>query len=205
MIMKVLGIVGSPRKKGNTNTMVDTFLEGASSGADVKKCFLIDLTINQCMGCARNCVFQEGVKCKIHRDDMEELLLEVISSDIILFTSPLYCATYTSLMTRFFERALPLWHIEYEKKSGTEEEKAINRCPVKGKKAVIGMVQDSKVPKSARIAFEAFEHNICEIYKMDLVGKMHVTDVRSPGDIERKPEELKRIFELGKSIVSRGR
>jgi hypothetical protein len=202
--MKVLGLVGSPRKRGNTNMLVDTFLTGASSGAEVKKCFLTDLTINQCMGCAGKCVFRKGVNCKTHRDDMDELLSEVVSSDIVLFASPLYCATYTSLITRFFERALPLWHIVYEKKTGSRKKKAVNRCPVRGKKAVIGMVQESKKPASARIAFEAFEHNIKEIYKMDILEKIHVTDVTKQGDLKRKPKELKRILELGKRAVTGG-
>jgi len=200
--MKILALMGSPRKNGNTNILVDTFLKGASSGAEVKKYFLIDLEINQCMGCVRNCAFQEGVACKIYQDDMDELLREVLTSDIILFASPLYCATYTSLMTRFFERALPLWHIEYITEPGSENQTSVNRCPVKGKKAVIGMVQDSKDPASARIAFEAFEHNICKIYKMDLVKKIQVTDVRSPGDLKKKTDELDKIFELLKRMAA---
>ena len=200
--MKVLGLMASPRKNGNTNTLVDTFLEGASTAAEVKKYCLIDLKINPCMGCARNCAFQEGISCKIHRDDMDELLQELLSSDIILFASPLYCATYTSLMTRFFERALPLWHIEYRTEPGTEKQTSVNRCPSKGKKAVIGMVQDSKNPSSARIAFEAFEHNISNIYRMDLVEKIHVPDVRSPDDLKNKPDELDKILNIGKKIVS---
>ena len=200
--MKVLGLMASPRKNGNTNTLVDTFLEGASSAAEVKKYSLIDLTINPCMGCAQNCAFQAGIACKIHRDDMDELLQEVLSSDIILFASPLYCATYTSLMTRFFERALPLWHVEYITDPETEMQTSVNRCPAKGKKAVIGMVQDSKNPASARIAFEAFEHNISNIYRMDLVEKILVPDVRSPGDLKNKPDELDKILTLGEGIVS---
>ena len=36
--MKVLGFVGSPRKKGNIDIIVDTFLDGArASGVQVKK------------------------------------------------------------------------------------------------------------------------------------------------------------------------
>ena len=200
--MKVLGLMASPRKNGNTNTLVDTFLQGASTAAAVKKYCLIDLTINPCMGCARNCAFQEGISCKIHRDDMDELLKEVLSSDIILFASPLYCATYTSLMTRFFERALPLWHVEYITEPGNDKQTPVNRCPAKGKKAVIGMVQDSKNPASSRIAFEAFEHNISKIYKMDLVERILMPDVRSPDDLKNKPGELEKIFTIGKKIVS---
>jgi hypothetical protein len=135
---------------------------------------------------------------------MDELLPEIVSSDIVLFASPLYCATYTSLMTRFFERALPLWHLVYEKEPGTGEETAVNRCPVRGKKAVTGIVQQSKDPASARIAFEAFDRNIKGIYKMDILEKIHVTDVAKPNDLKEKPEELKRILEVGKRIVTAG-
>ena len=82
--MKILGLVGSPRKKGNTEIMVDTFLEGAASaGAEVKKYFLADLDINQCQGCFRNCMLQPGLKCKRFRDDMDTLLPEMAASDLI--------------------------------------------------------------------------------------------------------------------------
>jgi len=41
--MKVLGFMGSPRKNGNTDVLVNTFLDGASSaGAAVKNFFLAD-------------------------------------------------------------------------------------------------------------------------------------------------------------------
>jgi multimeric flavodoxin WrbA len=108
--MRVLGLIGSPRKKGNTAIMVDTFLDGAkSAGAEVKKYFLKDLTINQCMGCFRNCMVQPGYKCKIYRDDMDTIMPDMAASDLMLFASPLYCATYTAIMARFFERCLPFW------------------------------------------------------------------------------------------------
>jgi hypothetical protein len=36
---------------------------------------------------------------------------------------------------------------------------------------------------------------------MELVEKVHVTDVRDAGDIRNKQEELKKIFELGKHLA----
>ena len=200
--MNVLGLVGSPRKKGNTDIMVDTFLEGAASaGAATKKYFLADLTINQCRGCFRNCMLTPGVQCKIFRDDMDMLLPEMAASDIMLFASPLYCATYTAIMARFFERCLPLWEVEIVGELGTMDAFKFLNNPVKGKKAVIGMVQDFKDPRAAEIAFKAFENNISRTYMMELVEKVHVTDVRDAGDISNKQEELERIFQLGKNLA----
>jgi multimeric flavodoxin WrbA len=200
--MNVLGLVGSPRKKGNTDIMVVTFLEGAASaGAATKKYFLADLTINQCRGCFRNCMLAPGVQCKIFRDDMDMLLPEMAASDIMLFASPLYCASYTAIMARFFERCLPLWEVEIVGELGTMDALRFINNPVKGKKAVIGMVQDLKDPRVAEIAFKAFESNIGKTYMMELVEKIHVTDVRDAGEIRNKQEELKKIFELGKHLA----
>ena len=203
--MKVLGFVGSPRKKGNTDTMVDTFLDGAkSAGAEVKKYFLADLTINQCQGCFRNCMFEHGVKCKRFRDDMDTVLPEMAASDLMLFASPLYCSTYTAIMARFFERCLPFWEVEIVGELGTMEALKFINNPAKGKKAVVGMVQDLKDPRPAELAFKVFEHNLCNTYMMELVEKIHVTDVRDVGDIKKKSGELDKIFALGKKLASAG-
>ncbi len=200
--MVVMGVVGSPRKKGNTDIMVDTFLNGAAEAqAAVKKVFLEDLTINQCRGCFRNCMMSPGVKCKIFRDDMDFLLQEMIAADMILFASPLYCASYTAIMARFFERCLPCWEVEIVGELGTMDALRFINNPLKGKRAVIGMVQDLKDPSAADLAFKVFEHTVGKTYMMEIVDKIHVTDVRDVGDIKNKQEELKRIFELGKSLA----
>ncbi len=203
--MKILGLVGSPRKKGNTEIMVDTFLEGAASaGAQVQKYFLADLTINQCQGCFRNCMLQPGFTCKRFRDDMDTLLPEMAAADLILFASPLYCATYTAIMARFFERCLPLWEVEIVGELGTMDAFRFIHNGLKGKRAVVGMVQDFKDPQSAELAFQAFERNIARTYMMQIVEKLHVTDVRDVGDIKKKTEELKRVFASGKKLASAG-
>ena len=201
--MKVLGFSGSPRKGGNSDVMTDTFLKGAeSAGAQTKKYFLAKLDIRQCQGCFRNCMLGPQNKCKVHRDDMDTIIPEMISADIMLFTSPLYCAIYSAIMARFLERCLPFWEVEITGEPGIPESYNILSNPVKDKKAVIGMVHDFKIPQVADLAFKAFEHNISEIYMMNIVGKLHVPDVRDVGDINNKQEELDKIFALGKKLAS---
>lgn len=201
--MKVLGFVGSPRKKGNTAVLVDTFLDGASSaGAEVKKYFLADHNINQCQGCYKNCILKPGFQCAIFRDDMDMLLEEMISSDLMLFASPYYSASYTAIMAQFFERCLPLWEIEIVGEMGSMDAFKFINNPLKGKKAVIGIVHDYKDPSTADLAIKAFEENLGKTYMMEIVEKIHVTDVRDIGDINKKSEVLENIFALGKKLAS---
>jgi multimeric flavodoxin WrbA len=177
--MKVLGFVGSPRKKGNTAVLVDTFLNGASSiGAEVKKFFLADYTINQCRGCYHNCILKPGFQCGTFRDDMDMLLDEMVTSDLMLFASPYYSASYTAIMARFFERCLPLWEVEIVGEMGTKDAFKFINNHSKGKRAVIGLVQDYKDPSTAELAIKVFEENLGKTYMMDIVEKIHVTDVR---------------------------
>ncbi|MCY3412832.1 MAG: flavodoxin family protein [Candidatus Heimdallarchaeota archaeon] len=52
MVIKVLGIVGSPRKGGNTDLLVDEILAGSSeAGAIITKIHLNDLNIAPCQAC----------------------------------------------------------------------------------------------------------------------------------------------------------
>lgn len=200
--MKVLGFMGSPRKKGNTAVLVKTFLEGAASaGAEVKSFILADLTINQCRGCFRKCILKPGYRCGTFRDDMDMLLKEMVSADLMLFASPYYCASYTAIMARFLERCLPLWEVEVVGELGTMNAFRFINTPLKGKKAVIGLVQDFKDPATARPAITAFRHNLCNTYMMNIVHTIHVTDVRDAGDINKKGDVLEKIFAAGRRLA----
>ena len=67
---KFLGIMGSPRKHGNTHAMVESVLAGAKAhGATTEIVFLGDLTIKECNGCH---VCWTGKACT-KNDDMQKL------------------------------------------------------------------------------------------------------------------------------------
>jgi multimeric flavodoxin WrbA len=52
MVIKVLGISGSPHRHGNTETLLDSFLDGArEAGAEVEKIVLKEITCSSCRGC----------------------------------------------------------------------------------------------------------------------------------------------------------
>ncbi len=56
--MKIMAIVGSPRKGSNTDILIDKVIEGAQSKADVdvEKLYLYDANIKYCNGCGAHSI-----------------------------------------------------------------------------------------------------------------------------------------------------
>ena len=193
--MKVIAFIGSPRKNGNTEILVDHFLEGAKSkGADTEKIHLYDCTINSCQGCYRNCWLGPG-DCTRFQDDMNLLIPKMISSDLILIASPVYMASYTAQLTAFFERCIPVHHVDLENKVIVE-----NR--LEGKNVVIALVHDSPNTATADIPFKALEHVLGKSFQMNIVGKLHVPGVRDKGDIKNKDRNLKEVYQLAEKLCT---
>lgn len=85
--MKVLGIVCSPRKRGNTEALVKEALASARSyGAETELIRVADMDIKPCDGC-ESCVTTS--KCKI-KDDMQGVYAKLVESDGIIMGSPVY-------------------------------------------------------------------------------------------------------------------
>jgi len=193
--MKVIAFMGSPRKNGNTDILVENFLEGAKSkGADTEKIYLYDCTINPCQGCYKNCWLGPG-DCTRFQDDMNQLITKMISSDLMLFASPVYMASYTSKLTAFFERCIPVHHVDLENK-------VIIENLLKGKNAVIALVHDSPDPATADIPFKALEHTLKNSFQMNIVGKLHVPGVRDKGDIKNREENLMEARQLAEKLCT---
>lgn len=103
--MKVIAIYGSARKKGFSSLAVDAAAEYfAGKGAEVKKYRLPDMEIKQCRGCF-SCKRKEGCVLK---DDMTELFQEIVSSDFVIFGSPIYCFDVSGSFKLMFERLYPM-------------------------------------------------------------------------------------------------
>jgi len=85
--MKLLGIVCSPRKKGNTEVLVKLVLDSAQKhGAETEIINICDYDIAPCDGC-ESC--EKTGKCKIN-DDMQTIYAKFLKSDAIVVGSPVY-------------------------------------------------------------------------------------------------------------------
>ncbi len=97
----ILVVVGSARKRGNTDRLADAFIEGArEAGHTVHKVFLGETQVNGCLGC-NACRY--GKPC-VQRDGMEEIYPLFQECDTIVLASPLYYWTISARLKAFLER-----------------------------------------------------------------------------------------------------
>jgi multimeric flavodoxin WrbA len=106
MTVTVLGISGSPHRHGNTETLLDKFLEGTqAAGATIDKVVLKTLNFTPCRGC--NACHKTG-ECVV-RDDAIILYEKILGSDCIAVASPIYTMGITAELKGFIDRQQYLW------------------------------------------------------------------------------------------------
>jgi len=106
MTVTVLGISGSPHRHGNTETLLDRFLEGAqAAGASVEKVVLKDLDFTPCRGC--NACHKDGT-C-IVKDAAPPLFERMMAADCVAIASPIYSMGITAQLKGFIDRGQYLW------------------------------------------------------------------------------------------------
>jgi len=87
--MRILGLVGSSRKLGNTEVLVKEVVRSAAADDDdVRLLRLTDLRLEYCTGCMV-CAFRDGGPCRLD-DDMEFLLAEMQAADALVLGAPVY-------------------------------------------------------------------------------------------------------------------
>lgn len=105
--VRVLGISGSPHRRGNTEQLLDRFLEGAAdAGGETEKIILSTLDYHSCRGC--NACHKTGV-CIMEDDLIPILTKKVPEADIVALASPIYSMSVTAEMKAFIDRAHTIW------------------------------------------------------------------------------------------------
>ncbi len=98
--MKVLAILGSPRKNGNTAIMLDAALSALPKDAEIRKIFLGDLEFSGCGPC-REC--KTTGYCVVD-DDMQEVFKEMLWAEVIIFGSPTQFSDVSADLKKLMER-----------------------------------------------------------------------------------------------------
>ena len=108
--MRVLGLAGSPRRGGNTETLLDQALAGAAAaGAAVEKVLACNLRMRGCLHCD-GCL-KTGV-C-VEKDDMVGLYPKLAEMDAFVLTSPLMFMAISAQAKLVIDRLQCLWVAKY--------------------------------------------------------------------------------------------
>ncbi len=112
--MKILSINGSRRKKGNTESLIQSILTPAQKGgAQIESIFLGDYQIGACTGC-EGCA--SSWECII-RDDFAQIIKKIDEADGIVLASPTYWYSVTSDMKRLIDRCYSLIQFPVNRKN----------------------------------------------------------------------------------------
>lgn len=190
-IKKVVVILGSPRKKGNSSTLAAQISRGAeAAGADVETLFLHGLKISPCRGCD-TCQKADSKGCAI-KDDMQEVYPKLLGADAWVIASPVYWFTMSAQTKIFMDRcyALPAYT-------------GHTKNPFVGKRIAIAMSYGDVDPfKSGCVnALRAFQ----DAYRYTgskIVGIVYGSAMKA-GEIAGNERLMQDAEELGKRLASR--
>ncbi len=113
--MKILVLNGSPKRdKSDTLRITRAFLDGMEEAApqQIRILHAIDQRVAYCTGCF-SCMHNGGT-C-VHDDDMRAILKEILSSDLLVLSFPLYCYGMPAPLKAMIDRTLPLSSMAMEK------------------------------------------------------------------------------------------
>jgi len=102
MTIKVLAFAGSPRRHGNSETLLDWVLAPMVMDPEVvaEKVPLTEANINICRGCN---ACEKLNKC-VQRDGMDTYHDKIVDADIILLSSPIFCMGIAALPKALIDR-----------------------------------------------------------------------------------------------------
>jgi multimeric flavodoxin WrbA len=189
--MKVLGILGSPRKGGNTELLLEEALKGAEAeGAEVERLRLTDYNIIPCKECLA--CFKDG-NCII-LDDMAKIYPKLLEADIIVLASPIFFYGVTAWAKGLIDRCQALWARKYQLKDPSFGKEGRKR---KGFFISVGGTKGQKTFEGAILTAKYF----FDVLNAEYAGELVLREVDAKGDVLKHPEALQQAFEAGRKLV----
>lgn len=180
---RIVVLVGSMRKGGNTDLLAQAFTEGAEKNNTVDIVSVADCRVNPCIGC-NSCFTREGNHC-FQKDDMTEIYEKLRNADMVVIASPVYFYGISAQLKAIIDRL---------------------HTPVRNefsvKKLALLLVGAATLPE----LFDAIKLQyqlVLNFFHLEDAGMVLVRGVKDIGDI-KKTNALEEAYQLGASINLNG-
>jgi len=185
VVTQVLGVVGSPRRGGNTEILVDEVLRGAkAAGARVEKAVLSELDIVPCDGCDA-CV--DSGEC-ITVDAMEELFAKMQDNQVWVLGTPVYWWGPSAQFKTFVDR----WYAKVHH----QEDKVL----FKGRRVILVVPMGDEDPATARHVVGMMTDAL-QYVRAEFFATVLAPGASDAGDVRNYPEVLAAAYEAGAAAV----
>jgi multimeric flavodoxin WrbA len=217
LAMRAIAINGSPRKKWNTATLLESALRGAASaGAETELVHLYDLDYKGCRSCFA-CKLRTGRSygaCATN-DDLKPVLERLEAADVLILGSPIYYGMVTGEMRSFLERLL-FQYLVYDKQYSSLRKRHIRT----GMIYTMNVSQAGAEERNYQTVLGAMEGAVrrtltgsdvptlwaTDTCQFDDYARYEVTafdgDHKARRRAEALPEDGQRAFNMGKQLVN---
>lgn len=117
MAKKIMVLTGSPRKNGNTNTVVEWFIDGAKeagASVDLVNAAGLKSKFNGCIACM-GCQKSDKFECAVE-DEIRPVLARIPSMNVLVFATPTYFFGPSAQLKTLLDRMYSL--IKFDPKTG---------------------------------------------------------------------------------------
>lgn len=190
MNMKVLAFNGSPRRKGNSEVLLDAVAKGVqAAGGEMEIVRLADYDIAPCISCGA--CNKTGI-CVV-KDDMTALYEKIDQSCRIILASPIYFYGITAQAKAFVDRSQALWSRKYLLK---KKHTCIGDNTRRGFFVSVAATRGQRIFEGAELTAKYFFDAIDVAYGSSFL----VRGIDKRGEMAIATEQIKQAEEFGKSI-----
>lgn len=181
MSKKILILAGSPRRNGNSDMLIDAFVEGAK-GHEIIRYDLYDMKLGGCRAC-NGCWNSKG-NC-VFKDDMAAIQESLEEADVLVVATPLYWSMVTAPLKAVIDR-----FYQYDPANGGKK--------LEIKESILLTTGETENDEDFYMIKNFFE-GMCEFNGMKVIDMISVPNVNFKGDIKGN-DALSRARELGASL-----
>ncbi len=189
----VYAIATSPRRGGNTETLLDKVIDGISEvGLKVLKEHLSHKEINPCLGCNR---CGSTGQC-IQKDGMQEVYPHLLSASGIILAAPIFSMHICAQAKMVIDRCQRFWSVKYVMKKPVVEDEQLRTS----RRGLFISVCGRDRPET----FDCVRPTIAYFYHILEIKdwrELTISGVDDKGEVLKHPDELKKAYETGKDIA----
>lgn len=180
---KVVVVLGSPRKNGNSAALAQRAIEGAiDAGGECEAFWLHGMNIRPCQACDA-CRRHAEKRC-VQKDDMRRLYDALETADALLLASPIYMFTLSAQLKLFMDRCYAVPDALKGKRVG----------------AVLAYGGDDEADSGAVNAMRAIEDNYA--YQGAQVAGIVHGSADQPGEITANAKVMDEAYALGRALIA---
>jgi multimeric flavodoxin WrbA len=177
--MKVMTILGSPKKRGNTAAVLGMFEEIIAEDHEVDRVNISDCNVNGCLGCYA-CQKKPDEPGCIQKDDAGAILERIMDADVVLYATPLYDWSFSAQIKALLDR-----HLCLVTGYGTPDHNSL----VAGKKVALLVTCAGPVDNNADLIQGIFDR-MFSFLQGDIFGKYIVPYCTTPKEMGDQAAEI---------------